>query len=90
MCIQNSQTMKKRVKELIKEKGYTQEAFAKALGISRESLLKTIDGNPTIDTLRKFCDVLGVEVWELFDGAPRVADGLSCPHCGKPLKIRIE
>ena len=43
--------MKLKIKEAIKQKGFTMQEFADKLGIARVNLTKTINGNPTIDTL---------------------------------------
>ena len=55
-----------KIKELIKEKGYTVEEIAKKMGVKRESLSRAINGNPTLDTLQKIADALDVTVPELF------------------------
>ena len=55
-----------RIKELTKEKGITQEQLASLIGVSRSSIVKTIDGNPTVETLEKIATALGVSVPELF------------------------
>lgn len=54
------------VKEIIKQKGYTMEDVAKKMEIKRESLSRAINGNPTLDTLKKIADALNVSVPELF------------------------
>ncbi len=54
------------VKEIIKQKGYTIEDVAKKMEIKRESLSRAINGNPTLDTLKKIADALDVSVPELF------------------------
>lgn len=58
--------MELRIKELIKNKGLTMQEFADTLGIARVNLTKTINGNPTIETLQKIADTLGVDFLELF------------------------
>lgn len=55
-----------RIREILKEKGITQEELAQMIGVTRSSLIKTIDGNPTIETLQKIADALDVTVPELF------------------------
>jgi len=59
--------MKLRVKEICKTKGLLMEELADRLGIARVNLTKTINGNPTIETLKKIADALGVSVIELFE-----------------------
>lgn len=55
-----------RIKEILKNKNITQEELAKNIGVTRSSFIKTINGNPTLDTLKKIADALGVTVPELF------------------------
>jgi transcriptional regulator with XRE-family HTH domain len=55
-----------RVKEIIKEKGLTMQEVSDKLGIVRDTLTRQINGNPTLDTLTKIADALGVSVPELF------------------------
>lgn len=55
-----------RVAELCKEKGITQQALAKKLGIQYQSLYAALNGNPKMDTLEKIAEALGVSVVELF------------------------
>lgn len=74
------------VKGVIKEHGFTIEAVAERMGISVVTLHQNIARNPTIRTLQKIADVLGVNVGEFFKDEFR----LTCPHCGKPIKITIE
>ena len=42
------------------------QEFADKLGIARVNLTKTINGNPTMETLQKIATALDVQVWELF------------------------
>lgn len=54
-----------RIKQLIKEKGYTQEEFAKSMGISRAGLVQQIE-RPSYPTLEKISSALDVPMWQLF------------------------
>lgn len=84
--------MKHRIKELIKEKGYTQAAFAEKLGITRERLNMIANGKPSYPTLENIADALGVEMWELFAKREEIiAQGHSeihCPKCGQAFDLR--
>lgn len=84
--------MKHRIKELIKEKGYTQAAFAEKLGITRSGLLQQIGDSPSSPTLERVADALGVEMWELFSTREEIiARGHSeihCPKCGQAFDLR--
>ena len=56
-----------RVKEVCKEKGVTLAEVASKIGVAQASLSKMLGGNPTIGTLEKIADALGVQVTELFE-----------------------
>ena len=77
-----------RIKEAIKEKGYTITSLADKLGIARESLSRMIV-SPSYPTLEKIAGALNVPIWQLFASAEE-ASGEVCPHCGMPIKIKIE
>lgn len=83
-----------RIKELIKEKGMTQEQFASKLGVTRISVVKTLAGNPSVDTLRKMANVLGVPMWQLFATKDEVigeqSNTITCPKCGARFKLEEE
>ena len=74
-----------RIKELIKEKGYTQQDFADKLGMSRVGLSQLINGKPSYVTLEKFADVLSCDISELFERP--AADVINCPYCGGKIKV---
>lgn len=59
--------MELKVKELIKAKGLTMQQVADMLGVTRDTLTRNINGNPTIETLSKIADALGVTVTDLFE-----------------------
>lgn len=48
-----------RIKEIIKEKGYTQAQFAEKLGISLSALNQQMTGKPSLSTLEKIAEALG-------------------------------
>ena len=54
-----------RIRELIKEKGYTQQEFAELLGMTRVGLAHLIGGKPSYTTLERIADALQVPVWQL-------------------------
>lgn len=59
--------MELKVKEVIKAKGLTMQQVSEILGVTRDTLTRNINGNPTIETLSKIADALGVEVTDLFE-----------------------
>lgn len=77
--------MELRVKEICKEKGMQMQELADKLGITRITLTRNISGNPTIGTLESIAAALGVLVPELF--APQPTNTITCPHCGKLIKV---
>lgn len=82
------------IEALLKEKGLTKTAFSDLLGIKKQNL-NGLMKNPTLETIKKFASVLGVETWQLFASTEEVhpkKDGLSftCPHCGKEINIKVE
>lgn len=77
-----------RIKEICKEKGILFKDLAARLGITDVGLRQSLQGNPTIGTLEKIAKVLDVEVTELL--APPKQGVVSCPHCGKPINIKVE
>lgn len=82
--------MEHRIKELIKEKGYTQEEFANMIGITRVGLTKNLV-NPSGATLERIAEALGVEMWELFTTKDAIINEspntITCPKCGARFKL---
>ena len=81
--------MELRVKEVIKAKGLTMQQVADVLGITRDTLTRNINGNPTIETLEKIAKTLGVSVSDLlYEERPEEdKNTITCPNCGKKFKM---
>lgn len=77
-----------KVQTLCKEKGISLQDVASGLGITYQSLYDCLKGNPTLKRLKDIAAVLGVSVKDLFEDDNESA--FTCPHCGKPLNIKIE
>lgn len=81
-----------RVKEILKERGITAKELAAKIGMTETGLSIAISekGNPPLRRLQDIASALGVSVAELFE--PQDASQLvgRCPHCGKPIKIKVE
>lgn len=78
------------VKTIIKQKGFTIEAVAKKMGITRVTLTQNLSRNPTVGTLQKIADVIGCKVGDFFADDMDIKDDdntITCPHCGKKIKI---
>ncbi|MEY8719550.1 helix-turn-helix transcriptional regulator [Bacteroides stercorirosoris] len=83
-----------RIKEVIKEKGYTITSLADKLSIARESLSRMLV-SPSYPTLEKIAAALDVPMWQLFASPNEVHSqgntaGITCPHCGKNITIKAE
>lgn len=74
-----------RIKEAMKEHGYTLVSVAKEIGVSQSSLSQSINNNPTASTLERIASVIGCEVGEFFSEGYKAK--AVCPHCGKPINI---
>lgn len=77
--------MELRLKEILKEKGVLHKELAERLGVTDIALRASLKGNPTIGTLERVADALGVSVAELFE--PQPSNAVRCPHCGGVLYI---
>ena len=60
--------MKLRIKEAIKEQGFTVQSVADKIGKSKQSLHGIIEkGNPTINTLSDIADAINVPINRLYE-----------------------
>lgn len=89
--------MELKVKELIKAKGLTMQQVADMLGVTRDTLTRNINGNPTIETLSKIADTLEVEITDLFEkstdevvGAIRIGDNTHVVNSKEDIKKLAE
>lgn len=80
-----------RLIEIIREKGITNVTLARMLDVTPQYVGEVVNGhkNITIDTAKRFADVLGVPMAALFDGydVSQDTDTFNCPYCGKPIKV---
>ena len=81
--------MEFRIKEICKAKGVLFKELAEQIGVTDAGLRQSLKGNPTIGTLEKVANVLGVEVSELFASSGS-STAITCPHCGKDINIKVE
>ncbi len=75
-----------RVKEICKEQGITLADLAVKMQITASALSQNLK-KPSFDTLEKLAVALDVEVADLFASSKTQ---ITCPHCGKPLKVTVE
>lgn len=78
--------MKLRVKEVCKEKGILFKDLAEKVGVTDIGLRKSIQGNPTLESLEKIAKALEVDITELFTVANEELYGVII-YKGKHYKI---
>lgn len=85
-----------RIKEVLKEKGITQQELADLVGVSYQSMKQTLNASSvTTATLEKIATALDVPMWQLFASPNEVqaqnnGTSLTCPHCGNAINIKVE
>lgn len=78
--------MKLRIKEVCQMRNTTQKELAEKLGVSEVTLSRASNGNTSLPLLEKIANVLDVDISELFK-SNRLS--ITCPNCGKKIKIEI-
>lgn len=85
-----------RFKEVMKEKGISSKEIINATGLTQATVSYIINGktNPSLETVSRIAEVLGVPVWRLFASPEEVknemaitAPSLTCPVCGARLRL---
>lgn len=79
-----------RIKYILKEKGMTTGELAQRAGMHQPEISRAMNGNPTVATLAKIASALGVSVGDLFERSIDETPTGICPHCGNPIKIKLE
>uniref|UniRef100_UPI003AAE4A3C helix-turn-helix domain-containing protein n=1 Tax=Alistipes shahii TaxID=328814 RepID=UPI003AAE4A3C len=76
-----------RVKEVSKAQGVSITKLAELVGITQPNMSNIANGktSPSLDLLERIAAALGVSVPELF--APQPTNTITCPHCGKLIKV---
>lgn len=76
-----------RVQEICKQQGITMQDLAKRMGVTYQALYAAVSGNPTIGKLGDIAKALGVGLVDLLDDNKEDSNTITCPHCGKKIKI---
>ncbi len=83
-----------RIKEVLKEKGITQQELADMVGVSYQSIKQTLNApSVTTSTLERIATALDVPIWQLFASSEEVQETkntIICPHCGKPIELEVK
>ncbi len=78
-----------RVKELLAERKILMKDFADMIGVKRETLTRSLKGNPQYSTLKAIADGLNVSVPELFKTykATPLVDGFVSVNGDTPIHV---
>lgn len=87
-----------RIKELLKEKHYTQKELADKMNVSLSAVRQMVAAESlTTATLEKIATALNVPMWQLFASPEEVqptsnVHSIKCPKCGNefPVSVNIE
>ena len=76
-----------RIKEISKAQGVSITKLAELVGITQPNMSNIANGktSPSLDLLERIASALNVSVPELF--APQPTNTITCPHCGKLIKV---
>ena len=77
------------MKDLCAKEGITLADLASRMGITASSLSQILNGNPTLAKLQSIASCIGVGVSDLFLDS-HTYPMANCPHCGNPIKIKVE
>ena len=83
-----------RIKELLKEKHYTQQELADKMNVSLSAVRQMVAAESlTTATLEKIATALNVPMWQLFASPEEVTQQTKsdiCPHCGQPIVVKTK
>lgn len=81
-----------RIREVIKENGFTTQDVAIQMGITVSSLNQSISGNPSVKLLRRISDIIGCSLVDFFtdESENNMVTTAYCPKCGAKLEFRLE
>ena len=78
------------INAVIRKYGLTKNEVAQRMGVSRFTLNSYITNNPTVDVLGRISEAIGCHVTELFIHPENEGASHYCPHCGQPIRIKLE
>lgn len=78
-----------KIKEIMSERSITSAWLAEKVGISKVAVSNIITGksSPSLDNILKIADALNVSITELIGEVNEDTNTITCPHCGKKIKI---
>lgn len=75
-----------QVKQICKERGITLKDLASRMGITYQTLYEMLTGNPSLDSLKRISETLGVPLVRLFTESRD--NVIKCPNCGALLELK--
>ena len=75
-----------RIKELLAERGMTMGELAEKAGMHQPEISRILTGNPTLATIEKIADALGVPTGELFEKT--ATNSFTCRCCGAEIEVK--
>ena len=87
------------IQKVIREHGFTIQQVAErmvnskdgSIGVSQGSLSTILNGNPTLSKRQEVASIIDVPVSELVrEEDEQRSTSITCPHCGKEIKINVE
>lgn len=77
-----------RIKEIMNKRNVTSAWLADKVGISKVAVSNIVTGksSPSLDNIIRIADALNVSITELI-GEEKNDNTITCPHCGKKIKI---
>lgn len=86
-----------RIKEILQQQNMRQQDLADKIGVSLSAVKQMLNAESlTTSTLNKIANALEVPMWQLFASREEVLNDNNndvlgvCPHCGKPIRIKVE
>lgn len=85
------------IKKTIKDNGWTLESLRAKMQelegreVKQSSMSRIVNSaNPTVETLQRLANAMGVNVCSFFNEPDQQGASILCPHCGKPISIKLE
>lgn len=80
-----------RLKEVLSEKGITGKQLAEIMGVTPQYISGIVreTGSASIEVLSNIAHHLDVPLASLFADYDK-GIGCTCPHCGKPITLKVE
>lgn len=83
-----------RIKDVLKEKGITQQMLADKMNVSLSAVKQMVSANSlTTTTLEKIATALEIPIWQLFVSPSDVAFNgttIKCPNCGREFEVELK